>query len=264
MSDYLDRIVARTQATEAPVPASAPAAGADPLEAEALDGPDAVDALEAEGEPIAGATTSIVGGSSAAGARDAARPERAATFEPALPMPLGFDREFDVGATSLVQEDAAAGLVSAGQAADASARGTASDRPRSDSRFGRAEALISPSTESGLVAPIEPSQLAVPQPEEFVDDAGLGSGKPPEISGLATPPAAAPGALAFAPAPVPVGFAESAVVVPRITIGRITVQVTILPERPESPVTRPVARRAAPPAVPALAPLRLRLGLGQM
>jgi hypothetical protein len=111
-------------------------------------------------------------------------------------------------------------------------------------------------------------------PEAIIDartatSARIAPDEPAETGDLVILPISDFAGQGFVPALAPeaaAGPAEAVIVAPQISIGRITVQVTVVPERPALPAARPAVRRAAPAAgpAPAPAPLRLRLGLGQM
>jgi hypothetical protein len=265
MSNYLDRIVARTQATETLAPAPEPAAVHDPLEADASDGLAAIDPFAAETEGAIGATMPGAAESSGAAALDTVSSTQAATIGAAAPsISLPFGRESLGGAST--QAPGAdpmplqAGGVTGPDDADAEpeaiiigARTITGDRIAPNEPSGMDGLVILPISDlaaQGFVPALQPiSDLAA---QGFVP---------------ALQPISESAAQGFAPGLAPeatAGAAETVIATPQITIGRITVQVTIVPDRPALPAARPAGRRTVPAPGPALAPLRLRLGLGQM
>jgi hypothetical protein len=242
MSDYLNRIVARTQATETPASAPERAAVPDLLEDDAAEAPGALDPFaadgEAEGAKMPGATNS----SDADALADSARPDRAAMIAPAPSMPLPSGRDHLAGASSPMSSADPPPVLPRADLLPIQA----SEVPSPSDAEAAPEAIIDARTAtSARIAPDEPAETGDLVILPISDFAGQGF-----------VPALAPEAAA--------GPAEAVIVAPQISIGRITVQVTVVPERPALPAARPAVRRAAPAAGPAPAPLRLRLGLGQM
>jgi hypothetical protein len=257
MSDYLNRIVARTQAMETPASAPEPAAVPDLLEADAADGPGALDPFTVAGEE-AGALDPFAAEGEAAGAKmpgatnssdadapaDSARPDRAAMSVPAPSMPLPSGRDDLAGASPPM---------------------ASTDPPPV---LPRADLLPIPASEVPSPSDAEAAPEAIIDIDaRTVTSARIAPDEPAETGDLVILPISDFAGQGFVPALAPetaAGPAEAVIVAPQISIGRITVQVTVVPERPALPAARPAVRRAAPGAGPAPAPLRLRLGLGQM
>jgi hypothetical protein len=274
MTGYLASIVARSRAAPAAPPRAA-APPADPFDAEAQAEP--VDSFGPGGADGAGAVaTDSVGDGTAAGG-DIPLGAEAGHF--------GSGAEFPGRARPLAADN------------DTPARSVQSWAPGSDALDGYPPAA-SPQAdrpapgvgpEPRAAAPIDPTRPArrdpigapsTPTPDMAEAIAAARAPLPPVVAEVTDRAARIVGEAADLPGPVgdlppamqllpshlgsDAGLhATPAPAVPQISIGRITVHVTVA-ERPPPPPAKSAQRRIAPPQLPVQAPLRLRLGIGQM